>query len=134
MADVGRVEGEVGGASGARARKIWSVMGALEWKNLERKRKSCRFVENSEIMVEVKYGLLEKVVYLNTAELRFDSDVVKDIRVIPTGISKSESGEDRLDGYEVLYQLRNGLVLSSKEVYDSEEQAKERYREALFAE
>lgn len=85
-------------------------------------------------MVEVKYGLLEKVVYLNTAELRFDSDVVKDIRVIPTGISKSESGEDRLDGYEVLYQLRNGLVLSSKEVYDSEEQAKERYREALFAE
>ena len=50
-------------------------------------------------MIEIKYGLLDKVVYLNTAEMRFDSDVVKDIRVIPTGISKDEKGEDRLDGY-----------------------------------
>ena len=85
-------------------------------------------------MIEIKYGLLDKVVYLNTAEMRFDSDVVKDIRVIPTGISKDEKGEDRLDGYEVLYQLKNGIVLTSKEVYDSEEQARERYREVLFAE
>lgn len=85
-------------------------------------------------MIEVKYGLLDKVVYLNGATLRFESDAVKDIRIIPTGISKNEKGEDVLDGYEILYQLRNGLVLSSQEVYDTEEQAKERYKAALFAE
>ena len=84
-------------------------------------------------MIEIKYGLLDKVVYLNTAGMRFESDAVKDIRVIPTGISKDEKGEDKLDGYEVLYQLKSGIVLTSKEVFDSEEQAKACYREALFA-
>ena len=85
-------------------------------------------------MIEVKYGIFDKVVYLNNAALRFERDAVKDIRIIPTGISKGEDGEDRLDGYEILYQLKNGLVMSSKEVYDTEEQAKKIYRDVLFAE
>lgn len=85
-------------------------------------------------MIEIKYGLLEKVVYLNGATLKFESGVVRDIRVIPTGISKNEAGEDVLDGYDVLYQLQSGIVLTSREVYDSEEQAKEALRQALFAE
>lgn len=84
-------------------------------------------------MIEIKYGLLDKVVYLNSATLKFESGKVKDVRVIPTGISKDAAGEDVLDGYEVLYQLQSGIVLSSKEVYDSEEQALERYREELLA-
>lgn len=84
-------------------------------------------------MIEVKYGLLDKVVYLNSATLKFEEGVVKDIRIIPTGISKGEDGQDRLDGYEILYQLTSGIVLSSKEVYDSEEQARQRYREAFCA-
>lgn len=82
-------------------------------------------------MIEVKYGLLDSVVYFNSATLKFERDAVKDIRIIPTGISKGEDGEDRLDGYEILYQLKSGIVLSSKEVYDSEEQGLGRYREAL---
>lgn len=82
--------------------------------------------------MEIRFGLLDRVVYLNGATLKFEEGVVKDVRIIPTGISKNEKGEDVLDGYEVLYQLQNGLVLSSQEVYDSEGQARERYREALF--
>ncbi len=82
-------------------------------------------------MVEIKFGLLDKVVYLNTAAMRFEESAVKGIRVIPTGISKNEAGEDVLDGYEVLYQLKNDVVLSSQEIFASEEQARERYREVL---
>lgn len=82
-------------------------------------------------MIEIKYGLLDKVVFFNGATMKFESDAVRDVRVVPTGISKDEKGEDVLDGYEVLYQLQSGAVLTSKEVFDSEEQGRQRYREAL---
>lgn len=82
-------------------------------------------------MIEIKYGLLDKVVYLNGATMKFESDAVRDVRVVPTGISKDAEGKDVLDGYEVLYQLKSGAVLTSKEVFDSEEQGRQHYREAL---
>jgi len=83
-------------------------------------------------MIEVKYGLFDRVVYLNGATLKFESGQVLDIRILPTAISKNADGEDVLDAYDVVYKLDNGLVLASAEVYDSEEQARERYKEALF--
>lgn len=82
-------------------------------------------------MIEVKYGLLDKVVFFNGATMKFEEGVVKDVRIIPTGISKDEKGEDVLDGYEILYQLSSGVVLTSKEVFDSAEEGLKCYREAL---
>ena len=84
-------------------------------------------------MVDIEFGLLEKVVYLNSATLSIEEGVVKGIRVVPTGISKDENGNDVLDGYEVLYQLMNDIVLTSREVFRGKEQLLARYREALFA-
>lgn len=84
-------------------------------------------------MIEIKYGIFDRVVYLNTSTLKFETGKVADIRVMPTGISKDENGEDILDSYDILYKLDNGIVLTSAEVYGSEEQARERIREALFA-
>ena len=55
--------------------------------------------------IEIKFGILDRVVYLNTATARFETAVVKGIRVVPTGIHKDESGVDVLDGYVVLYEV-----------------------------
>lgn len=82
-------------------------------------------------MIEIKYGLFDKVVYLNGATMKFETGSVRDIRIFPTAISKSAEGEEVLDGYDVVYKLDSGLVLTSGEVFDSEEQARQRYREAL---
>jgi hypothetical protein len=82
-------------------------------------------------MIEIKYGLFDKVVFFNGTTMKFEEDSVRDIRVMPTGISKDADGNDVLDGYEVLYQLQSGVVLTSKEVFDSEEQGRQCYREAL---
>lgn len=84
-------------------------------------------------MVDIEFGLLEKVVYLNSATLTVEEGVVKGIRVVPTGISKDSEGNDVLDGYEVLYQLMNDIVLTSREVFQGKEQLLARYRDALFA-
>lgn len=84
-------------------------------------------------MVDIEFGLLEKVVYLNCATMTVEEGVVKGIRVVPTSISKDAEGKDVLDGYEVLYQLMNDIVLTSREVFQGKEQLLARYREALFA-
>lgn len=84
-------------------------------------------------MVDIEFGLLEKVVYLNCATMTIEEGVVKGIRVVPTSISKDAEGKDVLDGYEVLYQLMNDIVLTSREVFQGKEQLLARYREALFA-
>lgn len=82
-------------------------------------------------MIEIKYGLFDKVVYLNGATMKFETGSVRDIRVIPTAVSKDADGEDVLDGYDVIYKLDSGILLTSGEAFDSEEQARQRYREAL---
>lgn len=84
--------------------------------------------------MEIRFGLLDKVYYLNTARMAVESDAIKGIQIIPTGISKSEQGEDVLDGYEVLYSLKNGLVLTGGEVYASEEELLARLRVVLGGE
>lgn len=101
---------------------------------MEEREKRIKFAENLICrMVDIEFGLLEKVVYLNSATLTIEEGVVKGIRVVPTGISKDEKGNDVLDGYEVLYQLMNDIVLTSREVFQGKEQLLARYREALFA-
>lgn len=102
--------------------------------DLEEREKKIKFAENLICrMVDIEFGLLEKVVYLNSATLNIEEGVVKGIRVVPTGISKDEKGNDVLDGYEVLYHLMNDVVLTSREVFRGKEQLLARYREALFA-
>ena len=90
--------------------------------------KSVIFAENSFFMesgkIEIKFGILDRVVYLNTATARFETAVVKGIRVVPTGIHKDESGVDVLDGYVVLYELFDGPMLAQDEVFGTAEEAK----------
>ena len=79
--------------------------------------------------METKFGILDKVVYFNTAECKIATDEVKRIQVMPTGISKDEKGGNVLDGYVVLYEMMEGVVLSEKECFASEEECRARYRE-----
>jgi len=82
-------------------------------------------------MIEIKYGLFDKVVYLNGATMKFETGKVRDIRIIPTSVSTNAEGEEVLESYDVIYKLDSGLMLTSGEVFDSEEQVRQRYREAL---
>lgn len=90
--------------------------------------KSVIFAENSFFMesgkIEIKFGILDRVVYLNTATARFETAVVKGIRVVPTGMHKDESGVDVLDGYVVLYELFDGPMLAQDEVFETAGDAK----------
>lgn len=79
-------------------------------------------------MIEVKFGICDKVAYFNTAECKVMTAEVKGIQVVPTGISKDEKGENVLEGYVVLYQTFEGPVLSEQECFGSEEDCKEAYR------
>lgn len=81
--------------------------------------------------METKYSICDKLVFLNTAEGRFEESTVKGIQIIPTGVSKDEAGEDRLDGSIVLYQMSEGLTLTENEVFRSAEEAKEYYLSLL---
>ena len=83
--------------------------------------------------METKFNICDKVAYFNTAEFKVMSAEVKGIRVVPTGISKDENGENKLDDAVVLYETVNGPVLTEQECFASEEECRKRYRE-FFAE
>lgn len=83
-------------------------------------------------MIEVKFGICDKVAFFNTAEGKVLTAEVKGIQIVPTGISKNEKGENVLDGYAVVYQTFEGLVLSEQECFGSEEECFEAYRK-IFA-
>jgi len=68
---------------------------------------------------------------LNTATRKFDTAVIKGIQIMPTGISKSEEGEDVLDGSVVLYQTKDGPVLAETEVFASVEEAAAAWSEII---
>ena len=72
-------------------------------------------------MIEVKFGICEKVFYFNTAECKVMKAEVKGVQIVPTGISKNVSGENVLDGYVVLYSTVEGPMLSEQECFASEE-------------
>lgn len=77
--------------------------------------------KNYKSMIEVKFSICDEVFYLNTASEVIESDRVKGIQIVPTGIYKDENGEDVCDGIAILYSLRSGIVLSESEVFASEE-------------
>ena len=79
-------------------------------------------MEESKIFA--RFGILDEVVYLNTATARFERAVVKGIRVVPTGIHKDEGGRDVLDGSVVLYELFDGPVVAQEEVFPDADEAK----------
>ena len=81
--------------------------------------------------VELRFGVLDEVVYLNTATARFEKAVVKGIRVVPTGIHKDESGKDVLDGSVVLYELFDGPMVAQGEVFASVEEGKAYWLDVL---
>lgn len=87
--------------------------------------------KNRTDMIEVKFGICDKVWYFNTASRKVEKAEVKGIQILPTGISKGENGENRLDGYVVLYSTVEGPVLSAEEAYASEAECKEKVREIV---
>ena len=78
-----------------------------------------------------KFDILDRVVWFNTAECRMQSDVVRGIQVIPTGIHRDAEGQEVLDSVAVVYQLESKVNIFETEAFSTEEQALEHYREAL---
>lgn len=82
-------------------------------------------------MIEVKYEPCQAVWYLNTVTRKVEKAEVKRIQIVPTGVSKSESGENVLDGYVVLYETLDGPVLSGAEVFGSEAECLESWKKVF---
>lgn len=78
--------------------------------------------------MEIKFGICEKVCYFNTAECKVMEAEIKGVQIVPTGISKSEKGENVLDGFVVLYATVEGPMLSEQECFRSEEECVARYK------
>jgi len=78
--------------------------------------------------MEIKYNICDKIAYFNTAECNVMTAEVKSIRVIPTGISKDENGENKLDGAVVLYETVDGPVLAEQECFAGVQECFEAYR------
>lgn len=75
--------------------------------------------------VEIKFGICDEVVYLNTATGRIERAEVKGIQVVPTAVSKDSEGRNVLDGKVVLYQTVDGPMLSEEEVFSTESECRE---------
>lgn len=68
---------------------------------------------------------------MNTVTGHFDTAEVKDIQILPTGISKDADGNNVLDGEMVFYRTVNGPVLAATEVFASADEAKKHWTEVL---
>lgn len=71
-------------------------------------------------MIEVKFEPCSRVWFFNTVTRNVEPAEVKRIQIVPTAVSKNESGENVLDGYAVLYETLDGPVLSGAEAFGSE--------------
>lgn len=79
--------------------------------------------------MEIKFNICDKVVYFNPSECKIMTTEVKGIRVIPTGISKDDKGNNKLEGSVVLYETFDGPVLSEQECFKTEAECKAWYLE-----
>jgi hypothetical protein len=77
--------------------------------------------------METKFKICDKAVYLNTANGKFETVEIKGIRIVPTGISKDESGNNVLDDYVILYEPFDGPILAESELFPDKESAKEEW-------
>ena len=77
------------------------------------------------------FKICDKVVYLNTVTRKLEELEVKGIRIVPTGISKDEDGNNVLDGDMVLYETVNGPTLAASEVFADKESAKKAWKEIV---
>lgn len=80
-------------------------------------------------MIEVKFDICGEAYYFNTASCQIEKGEIKGIQIVPTAISKDEEGKNRLDGFVVLYSLVEGPVLAASELFASEEECREWYKE-----
>jgi len=74
--------------------------------------------------MEIRFSICDKVVFFNTVTGKLETAEIKSVRVVPTGISKSDKGENVLDGCAVLYETVNGPTLAESEVFPDKETAK----------
>lgn len=88
---------------------------------------------NSDKDMETKFSLCDDLVFFNTTSCKFEKVHVKGIQIIPSGISKDSEGKDVLDGHVVLYQTKEGMVLSESELFVDERSAIDHYRSVLEA-
>lgn len=81
--------------------------------------------------MKTRFAICDKVVFFNAPIMKVATAEVKGVRIVPTGISKDAKGENKLDGYEVLYETMEGYVLSEKEVFASEQELVEAYKKVF---
>ena len=75
--------------------------------------------------MELKFGILSEVWFLNTATWKVENAKVMKATVVPSGISKDSAGKDVLDGIVVFYELDNRMVISEAEAFASKEEVLE---------
>lgn len=72
--------------------------------------------------MELKFGILDEVFFLNTATWKVENAKVMKVQVIPAGLSKDSEGKDVLEGVVELYELDNRMVISGAEAFASREE------------
>lgn len=70
------------------------------------------------------YKICDKVTYFNTVTRKLETVEIRGMKIVATGISKDEKGENVLDGQIVLYETVNGPTLAETEVWPDKETAK----------
>lgn len=82
-------------------------------------------------MIEIKFGICEKVYFFNSASRKIESGEVQGIRVIGTDIATDENGEHKCNAFEVIYELTSRLCLTGAETFGSYEECKAGLEAAL---
>ena len=73
------------------------------------------------MIMELQFGLLSEVYFLNTASWRIEKAKIVKITVMPKGISKDAEGRDVLEDIVVLYELDNRMVITDTEAFNTED-------------
>ena len=80
------------------------------------------------IRMETKFAICDKLWFFNATEEKIESAVVQGIRIMATDVHADEKGDDVLDASVVLYDMKNRMVLTEREVFASEDECREHYR------
>lgn len=81
--------------------------------------------------METRFAICDKVWFFNAPEEKVESAVVQGIRIMATDVHADESGEDVLDASVVLYEMKNRMVLTEREVFASREECIAHYRDVF---
>ena len=78
-----------------------------------------------------KFGLFDKVFFLDTARSTVSEAVVEGIRIMATDVVTSEAGEPILKAWAVVYHMKGGYALAETECFSSAEECRKHWQEVL---